>query len=64
MVNLKHIKEMILCYDLYVNHSLSFREISEKLNISHMTVKRRLEQLKEYDLDKYERYKGVNENGI
>lgn len=63
MVNLQHIKEMILCYDLYVNYSMSFRDIGEKLNLSHMTVKRRLEQLKEYDLDKYERYKGVD-NGI
>ena len=64
MVNLQHIKEMIICYDLYMNYSLSFREISEKLGISHMTVKRRLEQLKDYDLDKYEKYKGVTENGI
>lgn len=63
MVNLQHIKEMILCYDLYVNYSMSFRDIGEKLNLSHMTVKRRLEQLKDYDLDKYERYKGVD-NGI
>ena len=63
MVNLQHIKEMILCYDLYVNYSMSFRDIGEKLNLSHMTVKRRLEQLKEYDIDKYERYKGVD-NGI
>lgn len=63
MVNLQHIKEMILCYDLYVNYSMSFRDIGEKLNLSHMTVKRRLEQLKDYDIDKYERYKGVD-NGI
>ena len=63
MVNLQHIKEMILCYDLYVNYSMSFRDIGDKLNLSHMTVKRRLEQLKDYDLDKYERYKGVD-NGI
>ena len=62
-VILQNIKEMIICYDLYVNYSLSYREISEKLGISHMTVKRRLEELKEYDIDKYERYKGV-ENGI
>lgn len=59
MVNLQHIKEMILCYDLYVNYNLSFRDIGEKLNLSHMTVKRRLEQLKDYDMDKYEKYKGV-----
>lgn len=63
MVNLQHIKEMILCYDLYVNYKLSFRDIGEKLNMSHMTVKRRLEQLKDYDMDKYEKYKGV-EDGI
>ena len=54
---------MILCYDLYVNYNLSFRDIGEKLNLSHMTVKRRLEELKEYDIEKYEKYKGV-ENGI
>lgn len=62
-VILQNIKEMIICYDLYVNYSLSYREISEKLGISHMTVKRRLEELKEYDIDKYEKYKGV-EDGI
>ena len=62
-VILQNIKEMIICYDLYMNYSLSYREISEKLGISHMTVKRRLEELKEYDMDKYEKYKGV-ENGI
>jgi len=62
-VILQHIKEMLICYDLYMNYSLSYREISEKLGISHMTVKRRLEELKEYDIEKYEKYKGV-ENGI
>lgn len=62
-VILQNIKEMIICYDLYMNYSLSYREISEKLGISHMTVKRRLEELKEYDIEKYEKYKGV-ENGI
>ena len=50
---------MIICYDLYVNYGMSFREIADKLEISHMTVKRRLEELKDYDLDKYEKYKGV-----
>lgn len=62
-VILQNIKEMIICYDLYMNYSLSYREISEKLGISHMTVKRRLEELKDYDIEKYERYKGVD-NGI
>lgn len=60
-VILQNIKEMIICYDLYMNYSLSYREISEKLGISHMTVKRRLEELKDYDIEKYERYKGVSD---
>ena len=58
-VILQNIKEMIICYDLYVNYGMSFREIADKLEISHMTVKRRLEELKDYDIDKYEKYKGV-----
>lgn len=64
MIELKHIKEMIIFYKMYMQYNKSYREIAVLYNTNPMKVKRRLEMLKDYDADKYNKYrKKVIENG-
>lgn len=64
MIELKHIKEMIIFYKMYMQYNKSYREIATLYNTNPMKVKRRLEMLKNYDVDKYNNYrKKVIENG-
>lgn len=57
MIELKHIKEMIIYYKMYMQYDKSYREIAKLYNTNPMKVKRRLEMLKDYDVDKYNKYR-------
>lgn len=64
MINMQHISEMILYYKCYMDYDKSYRDIAKLYNTNPMKVKRRLEMLKDYDIDKYNKYrKKVIENG-
>lgn len=63
MIELTHIKEMICYYRMYMEFNKSLREIAKFYKTNPMKVKRRLEMLKDYDIDKYNLYrKKVMEN--
>lgn len=57
MIELTHIKEMIIYYKLYMQYNKSYREIAKLYNTNPMKVKRRLEMLKDYDVNKYNKYR-------
>lgn len=50
-------EKVLECFILYVEYDYSLREVAKELNLSHQTVKERLEKLEYINDDMYQEYK-------
>lgn len=50
-------EKVLECYILYVEYNYSLRETATELNISHQTVKDRLDKLEYINVEMYQEYK-------
>ena len=53
---LQYVNECVQAHFFYVDHHMSYDQVARELLTSKMTVKRRLEGLKDIDKDLYDEY--------
>lgn len=64
IIDLEKIKECMLYYSLFIHEDYSLRQIAKVCNTNPMRVKRRLEDLKDLDQEKYQIYITKKEGGV
>lgn len=52
----EYVAECTECHYYYVEHHMSYDNVAREVLLSPMTVKRRLESLKDFNIDMYSEY--------